>query len=669
MRYFSLPMLVLGLAVMPFAASGQQQADSILLELQNMSAYEEASALQAQLNNKMGVGSQIGLSSRETPGIVSFITAEEIRALGARDFIDVMRLVPGFDFASDVDFAVGPTIRGIWAMEGKMLLMIDGVKCNELLFQALFFGNHLPVDQIERVEVIRGPGSAQYGGTAEYGVINIITKGAGGLNGISVSAGYGAFKGDMAFRKIGLSAGKRVGNVSLDFTASTNRGNRSNEIFSPMDDEEAYAGAVNLANGRGKTRADFISTGLKWQGLSARLVYDDYQWSSYFFDVQNKMLNAFVQYEAKIGKRLSLVPQLSYTNQLPWHFKADQFPEIYSWPYKVRAERTTASVAAGYRASNRVYLTAGAELYGEKAKDMLDVQNFGDVQQVAYQNFAVFGEALIRHRIANITAGIRVDDHSEFGSAWAPRLALTKHVNRLHFKGLASGAFRAPGIENINLSGEGGIRPEKTTSYELETGYQFTKDMLLSISLFNIKTRDFIVYYNDGLGAEGYGNTSRMGSRGLEMVYQIKRPVWFATLSYSYSRASEKNSVDIYKVEGQPHMNIGVAAHKATLHGGLRFTRHLSLNPSLLLIGERYGYASYDGEGNPILERFAPLFLLNLNLQYKDVLPGLSLGLAGHNLLDAENSFIQAYNGGSAPVPGPGRMFVLQASFDLQFKK
>lgn len=665
MKYSFTPFLVL-LACLPSVVFGQEPADSLLQELQNLSAYEEASALQSKLNGKLGIGSHIGLSSRETPGIVSVVTAQEIQAMGARDFIDVMRLVPGFDFASDIDFAVGPTIRGNWAMEGKMLLMVDGVKYNDLLFQALFFGNHLPVDQIERVEIIRGPGSAIYGGTAEYGVINITTKGAAGLKGVSASVGYGSFAGDEARRNIGLSIGKQVGDVVLDFTAHTGAANRSNSQFTPMFNN--FGGTINLADGRGRTSPTFISAGLKWKGLNARVLFDDYAWTSYYFDVQNKMLNALIQYEAKINDKLTLTPQLSYTNQLPWHYKGSVFvEEDYTFDYKIKAERMTAGLTAGYRANQRTYMTVGVEWFEERAKDMLGTQNFGDVEEVSYQNIAAFGEVLLKHRIANVTAGMRIDHHSAFGSAWAPRFAVTKHVNRWHFKGLASGAYRAPGIENINMSES--LKPERTATFELEAGYQFTKDMLLSANLFKLKTKDVIIYSSDGLNQEGYQNFERVGSQGVEVVYQIRRPVWFANLAYSYSQASEKNTVESYKVEGHDYLNVGIAAHKATLHGGVKLTHHLSVNPSLVRIGERYGYATANEDDEPQLRRFAPLHLLAINIHYKDLLPGLTLALGGHNLLDEDNRFIQAYNGESAPVPGPDRELTLKVSYDLKFKK
>lgn len=668
MKYLLFRLLVLGGLCLPVAAFAQQPVDSLLLELHSLSAYEEASALQAQLNGKMGVGSHIGLSSRETPGIVSVITAEDIQNIGARDFIDVMRLVPGFDFAADVDFAVGPTIRGNWAMEGKMLLMVDGVKYNELLYQNLFFGNHLPVDQIERVEIIRGPGSAMYGGTAEYGVINITTKGAAGLNGISATGSYGTYGSDMARRNMGLSIGKRVGEVVVDVSAHTGRANRSNSQYNPGFDD--FVGTVNLANGRGQTNPTFVSAGVAWKGLKSRFVFDDYSWSNYHYDIQSKTMTGLLQYELKLGNKLILTPQLSHTNQLPWYYKNSLFTSEefdYLYEYKIKTERSTANLTAGYRASQRLYLTAGVEWYTERAKDMLDQGNFGDVQQVQYQNFSAFGEGLLKHRLANITAGMRLEHHSAFGYAMAPRFAITRHINRLHFKGLASGAYRAPGIENINMNPD--IKPERSSTYELETGYQFTKDMLLSVNLFKIKTKDIIVFSALGADEGNFRNFAQVSSQGVEVVYQVRRPKWSSNLSYSYSQASDKNAVEQYKVAGKEHLNIGIAAHKFTLHGGYSITKRFSINPSLVCIGERYGFAGFDEEGEQQLRRFAPVLLANLQLQYKNLLPGLSLGVGTHNLLNQENLFIQAYNGGSDPVPGPGREFTVKASYDIKFRK
>ncbi|MBI5743888.1 MAG: Plug domain-containing protein, partial [Elusimicrobia bacterium] len=127
---------------------------------------------------------------RETPGLVTVITREEIQAQGARDLIDVLKLVPEFDFGMDVQGNLGLGVRGNWANEGKVLLLWDGQVYNETLYSTIQF-DRFPVDQIEEIEIIKGPGSVLYGGFAELAVINVKTQSAKTLNGSSAFAAYG----------------------------------------------------------------------------------------------------------------------------------------------------------------------------------------------------------------------------------------------------------------------------------------------------------------------------------------------------------------------------------------------------------------------------------------------------------------------------------------------
>ena len=78
------------------------------------------------LKMQTSVASQTSFTPRETPGIISIVTEEEIRTSGARDMIDVLKLVPNFDFEYDVDGVIGLGFRGSWVHEGKALILLDG---------------------------------------------------------------------------------------------------------------------------------------------------------------------------------------------------------------------------------------------------------------------------------------------------------------------------------------------------------------------------------------------------------------------------------------------------------------------------------------------------------------------------------------------------------------
>ena len=127
------------------------------------------------------VATKTKMTAQEVPSVVTVITGEEIRNMGARNIIDVLRTVPGFDLVKSGGIPLQPMhIRGLSSPSNeKVKIMINGHS-----MQVFWGGPHLhfdrlPIGSIKKVEIIRGPGSALYGTGAFLGVINIITKEGG----------------------------------------------------------------------------------------------------------------------------------------------------------------------------------------------------------------------------------------------------------------------------------------------------------------------------------------------------------------------------------------------------------------------------------------------------------------------------------------------------------
>lgn len=207
-------------------------------------------SLEDLLNINVSVGTKKAISARKTPGIVMVITDEEIRNSGARDLTDVLSLVPGLSFGVDVTGVVGLGVRGNWAHEGKFLLIWDGIEMNEIDYASVFFGNHYPVDQIKRIEIIRGPGSVIYGGFAELAVINVVTKKGAEINGAEIGAKYGRMeKIDSRANFTGAFGFKNQDyDVSLSqFSGHGNRSDRSFENYSLKDNSALDPEMLNFA--------------------------------------------------------------------------------------------------------------------------------------------------------------------------------------------------------------------------------------------------------------------------------------------------------------------------------------------------------------------------------------------------------------------------------------
>lgn len=132
----------------------------------------------------------------KAPAVATVVTAEDIRAIGATDLDEVLETVPGLHVArSSTGYNPIYTIRGVYSgLNPQVLMMINGIPLANL-----YTGNRssvwggMPVEAIERVEVIRGPGSAVYGADAFAGVINIITKTSEDIPGSEIGARAGSF--------------------------------------------------------------------------------------------------------------------------------------------------------------------------------------------------------------------------------------------------------------------------------------------------------------------------------------------------------------------------------------------------------------------------------------------------------------------------------------------
>lgn len=654
-------------------AHAQSPADSLLLELEGISAFEEGSGLQKSLNSEFQAGAIAGMSSREVPNIVSFITAKEIQNSGARDLTDVLRLVPGFDFGTDVETAIGPAIRGNWAMEGKILLLIDGFEMNELAFQTLFFSHHFPVDIIERIEVIRGPGSATYGGTAEYGVINIITKGKSGPEGIQLNTNYGHLGKVYGRRNASLSMRKSIApKTMVDLTAAIGEGNRSDDTYISF-----WQDTVDLAKTReAYARSSYLNLGVKSGDLEVRALYDNYRWRTPLYEVENKQLAAYANYTIKLGSQTTLSPRISYTNQLPWHYAEQLSTDEEDWyDYKVRAQRLAGTLSLNHRFTRRLSLNSGVETQYQEAKDLLfsegEEGNFGDSPSLSFMSYSLFSQLFWKNYFANLTAGLRYEYREGFGGAIVPRFAITKHINKWHTKLLYSHAYRMPGIENTNLA-IGQLSPETAIVIEAEYGYQFTPDMMLAINVFRTGVQDIIVYGFDAKTLEeSYINEELTGTKGIETNFQVQRPGWKTQITYSFYRPIKRNTVADYQVEGRPDLYLGLSAHKITFNNTIDLTRKLHLNTTATWNSERWGYTRFadEQEEEYALERFKPYFLLNTFLRYENLLPNLHVGVGGYNLLDTSFGYIQPYAGESAPAPNPGREWILKLQYELPFKK
>lgn len=623
--------------------------------------------------------SKVARSLRDAPGVVTLVSRDDIQISGARDLMDVLRLVPGFEFGVDVQGVVGLGFRGVWGHEGKILLLVDGLEMNERSYGTLQLGNHFNVDSIERVEVIRGPGSVIHGGVAELAVINVITRRAKDLHGTTATARYGQMERTYGRRTLAISSGHVLDaerNITVDAHLFFGQGNRSDQVYTDI-----FGDSYRMTNSQAIAPAQ-VNVSATAQDLTLRFFYDRYTSTSrdgYDEVLPEAFTYRFVSYKADarydwhLLENLTVTPYLTFSQQDPWN-ATDAATVGTLFYYDTTISRYKGGVGAVWQALNWLNVSVGVEAYRDTAVNNISAQQEGSAAQVTFSDVAGYAEGLARTPYVDVSLGARYEYHSQFGGSFVPRLALTKTWDALHVKALASQAFRAPSFEN--LISQPDIQPERTTAFELEAGYKLTQSLFVVANVFDTTVKRPIVYfYDEATDTEGYLNGRRLGTSGGELVVQYKKGKGQVGLSYAYyvPRAflfgAPKNGGADYAVATDNSALVGFAPHKAA--AALRYEVAPNVKASLTanFLSGRYAYTSLDSDATPVIKKLAPIALVDVFLSYDNLgFPGLSAGLGVFNLLHNRSQvYIQPYNSYHAPLPMGSREVVARLQYSVDF--
>jgi iron complex outermembrane receptor protein len=151
-------------------------------------------------------------TSFTTPAAVHVITRADLERSGALNLPDALRLAPGVESAFVNSRLWAVTIRGFnGAAATKLLPMIDGRSIYNMRFSGTIWDTRdVMLEDVERIEVIRGPGGTAWGANAVNGVINVITRSARDTQGTLVSGGGGTFERAFVAARHGFAVGEQT---------------------------------------------------------------------------------------------------------------------------------------------------------------------------------------------------------------------------------------------------------------------------------------------------------------------------------------------------------------------------------------------------------------------------------------------------------------------------
>lgn len=631
------------------------------------------------LRMKTAVSSKAASTIREQPNILTVITDEQIKKSGFHDLMSVLQIVPGTFFGSDVSGVFGLGMRGIWSQEGKILLLLDGHEINEPRYAGLPFLNHIDIEQVKRIEVIRGSGSSVWGGSAELGVINIITKKGSEINGIEVSTTGSYLTDAFGRKKMSIAAGKSFKNIEFSLLANIGRAHKSDREYKSFyfvdDNSDAGLMQYNLAGKYGVSDSRSINAALSWKNFSTRFIYDYYKTYGIDYEIYDVSFETFsgeVKYDwIIIPDKLQLQPKLNLRYSIPWYTEG--------WYENQMILRQRMGLSLLYCPLQIFTITGGVEYFG----DMIYYENsdmlfYNNKDKVTYDNYAIFLELVTNVKQLKIITGGRLENNNLYGFAFAPRVGFNQVMGNFHYKVLFSKAYRAPGIGNLEKNQN--LEPEKTYVLELESGYRIRNHMFLTANCFDVRIKDPI-YYLQGDTFWDYRNGDLLGSRGVELEVSVRHPRISASVSYSFYQAYKRGTVDTYKSSIENDAYLGAPQHKVGCMGFYNITEKLALTSSMSVYSRIYGYLKRKiiSEGSdeldnswilPLEGSMDPTIQINCGISTNDLwIRNLQINVGVNDILNKARPLLQPYNGYEAPMPGQGREIYCNLNYHFKFKK
>ncbi|RZJ82079.1 MAG: TonB-dependent receptor [Flavobacterium sp.] len=533
----------------------------------------------------------------QTGKVVTVITAEELSKSSGRNLAELLNLQAGVNVVgagSNAGKEKSVFFRG--AASAYTVILIDGVLATDPSGTGAFDLRLLAIDQIERVEILRGGQSTIYGSDAVAGVINIITKkdGVKGNNvyGVATAGSYETYKG-----QIGLSS--KIDNFTYNLSYSHLRTDGISEAANPPSNSQPFdkdgvkQDALNANFSFKLDKRLSLNPFLRY--FEGKFDYDDNAFTDANNTSTSKNLNAGLNaiYLLDKGKFT-----LNYSHQNTKRNYVSQYGGDYE------GKMDLVDLFYNQNLNEKLNLLLGIE---NRATAVTQFNATGLTQPSAnlFSSYA----SLFLHDLSifNLEVGGRYNKHNKYGEnftyAVSPSINAT---NQIKLFGTVSSSFRAPTLDMLfgQFGANLNLKPEKAINYEVGTTLNFFNDIVnLRVVGFKRNMDDAIIY-----GSNGYINQNEQNDRGFEIEPGVKFKNLTINGYYAYVEGKQINENLISDVLlRRPKNTYGINA-------GLQATSNLYLSANYKFTGDRIDsdFSSFPSV-NKVLDSYQ---LLNFYTEY-----------------------------------------------------
>jgi outer membrane receptor for ferrienterochelin and colicin len=648
--------------------------------------------------NSVEAASRVTERVEDAPASVTLIGSQELRAMRYPTLAEALRGVRGVYLSDDRGYmALGFRGLGLPGSYGnRVLITLDGTPLNDDWVWSSYVGFDLRTDleDIDRIEVVRGPGSVVYGTSAFSGVVNLVTRArdvpSGREVGISASGDGVARARARVTQQFGPGAG---------FWASVAAGqSEGRDFFFP---EYVADGPPSVAgNARGVDGARFANTTGRffWKDFSLSWSFNHHlkhlptgQFDTLLGDGRTRQADTRGLVEARLETKIG--PALTSLTRV--HGDAYAYRGYFARSPGDGGVETNTYDSLWAGAEQRLVLApspvVSASLGGEGQihphAHQYDATEVGGQYLDDTENFslgAVYGNLDLRpFEGLKISAGGRLDYYSTFGSSFNPRFAIiVKPYAGANLKLLAGKAFRAPSIYELSYAGIGQVsnlrlRPENIYSGEIEFTQQLGPAVSATIAGFANYTTDLIFLQTlppapDGTQNIQYQNTSTpVESAGVEAeVRREWKEGWMLAASYSFQRSvyalsSALSDLAAFRRDPQFREVPNSPMHLASVRGAVPIlSRALTAMGRVSFEGPRYD--SDDSASSPTVQtRTESAIVCDLVLTGVEARWGLSYSLGVYNAFDSRASYPVSTEFRQRSIPISGRSLLAAATVNF----
>jgi len=513
--------------------------------------------LEELIQVRISVASKAEQSMADSPGIVTTFTAKEIALFGGRDLGEVLSRIPGFEeFPSLLNGRNIVTIRADQAEvnNNHVLFLLNGVPLNRESYTGGIWNEAMlltiPLETVEQLEVIRGPGSVLYGTNAFAGVVNIVTKSAKQL-GSNISVGTGKYGTNIVKLNLSGTNGDWQWTSALRLFETDGWPYQSYDSNGEIFSDDAFSrspGFIATVANQG------FKANLYW-GKADQFTVRGSDAASEAAQTDNEKYSINLAYETALNEQWDITSIFSYVagrtehnvssavpgQQIPLHYETDDF----------RLEL----MGHGQLSDNSALLIGGTidNFTGSTPPPIVLLEDWDT------SLYALYAQYELQKDSTKYILGAQYNKAKGSYEKLVPRMGLIHHLSEQNgIKFLYGQAFRTPStlerlidasLPTLSLKGDKNLLPEIVTTWDLQYFYA-ENGHTASITLFRNEQQDLIIRDLIAPGEVVFANKGKLIIEGLELESKYTVDNWYFSGSLTMQQNEDGISEDITI---QPH--------------------------------------------------------------------------------------------------------------------